>query len=175
MRKYLFLFLLVVGALTAAAKDIREYVVTTVPQMSCQNCEKRIKGNMRFEKGVKNVVTDLANQRVTVTYDAEKTDEKKLEEAFGKLNYKVTKIDDCDDSANCPNQKSECSGNHSNCKGDKKDCCKDKQDSNKKDCCKDKKDCDKKDCCKNKNASDKKDCCSSEIKNVGIGYGDKKK
>ncbi len=151
MRKYLLLFLLAIGAMTAAAKEIREYVVTTVPQMSCQNCEKRIKGNLRFEKGVKKVETDLKNQRVTVTYDAKKTDEQKLEEAFSKLNYKVTKIEDCDDSSNSPLQKSNCPGNHDDCKGDKKDCCKNKKD------------------------SDKKNCCTSETTNVAIGYSDKKK
>ncbi|MDE5714149.1 MAG: heavy-metal-associated domain-containing protein [Muribaculaceae bacterium] len=125
MKKYLLLFLLAFVAMTAAAKNIREYVVTTTPQMSCQNCEKRIKGNLRFEKGVKKVDTDLKNQRVTVTYDADKTDEKKLEEAFGKLNYKVIKIEECDDSANT-SDKATCTGSHTGCSGEKKECCKEK-------------------------------------------------
>ena len=74
------------------AKELKEFVVTTDPQMVCHNCEAKIKGNMRFEKGVKKVETDLDNQIVTITYDAEKTDEKKLAEAFRKLKYDVRKV-----------------------------------------------------------------------------------
>ena len=83
-----------IGTMTLYAKDIKEYVVTTNPQMSCQNCENKIKGNLRFEKGVKKVETNLKEQTVTVTYDADKTDEAKLAEAFGKLNYQVRKVGD---------------------------------------------------------------------------------
>lgn len=46
---------------------------TTSPQMHCENCENKIKGNLRFEKGVKKIVTDIDSQTVTVTYDADKT------------------------------------------------------------------------------------------------------
>ena len=123
MRKSIIISLLALGALTAAAKEIKEYVVTTTPQMSCQNCENRIKGNLRFEKGVKKIETDLQNQRVTVTYDADKTDETKLEEAFGKINYKVTKIEDCDDSQNCPDSKKTCTEPQSGCTEQKGSCC----------------------------------------------------
>ncbi|MDE6096874.1 MAG: heavy-metal-associated domain-containing protein [Muribaculaceae bacterium] len=132
MKKYLLLFLLASVAILANAKDIREYVVTTVPQMSCQNCENRIKGNLRFEKGVKKIETDLKNQKVTVTYDADKTDEKKLEEAFGKLNYKVIKIDDCDDSAGCGNEKAGCASHAAKCSEKNGNCCSTKEVSEKK-------------------------------------------
>lgn len=135
MRKILFLLLIALGSVATYAKDIKEYVVTTTPQMSCQNCEKKIKGNLRFEKGVKKVETDLENQKVTVTYDAEKTNEKQLEEAFGKLNYKVTKVNNCDKAANgkheCTGEhkdgKHECTGDHKDGKEHKGDCCKDKK------------------------------------------------
>ena len=88
-KKILTLLLLVVATLSVSAKDIREYVVTTFPQMTCQNCENKIKKNLRFEKGVTNIKTDLANQLVTVSYDAEKTNEANIEAAFSKLQYKV--------------------------------------------------------------------------------------
>ena len=45
----------VVALLSVAAvlaKDIR-VVVFKVSQMHCENCEKKVKNNMRFEKGVK--------------------------------------------------------------------------------------------------------------------------
>ena len=58
-KKILTLLLLVVATLSVSAKDLREYVVTTFPQMTCQNC------------------------------DAEKTNEANIEAAFSKLQYKV--------------------------------------------------------------------------------------
>ena len=60
-------------AITAMAKTIKTTVFTTSPQMHCENCENKIKGNLRFEKGVKKIVTDIDSQTVTVTYDADKT------------------------------------------------------------------------------------------------------
>ena len=41
-------------SMSLSAKDIKTVVVTTQPQMHCENCEKKIKGNLRFEKGIKN-------------------------------------------------------------------------------------------------------------------------
>ena len=43
--------LLCVVAMIAAAKDFKTVVFTTTPQMHCQSCEAKIKGNLRFEKG----------------------------------------------------------------------------------------------------------------------------
>ena len=40
-------------AIVGLAKDIKTVVVTTQPQMHCSGCENKIKGNLRFEKGVK--------------------------------------------------------------------------------------------------------------------------
>ena len=37
-------------AITAMAKTIKTTVFTTSPQMHCENCENKIKGNLRFEK-----------------------------------------------------------------------------------------------------------------------------
>ena len=56
-------------AITAMAKTIKTTVFTTSPQMHCENCENKIKGNLRFEKGVKKIVTDIDSQTVTVTGD----------------------------------------------------------------------------------------------------------
>lgn len=65
----------VVALLSVAAvlaKDIR-VVVFKVSQMHCENCEKKVKNNMRFEKGVKELSTELKNKTVSITYDTEKT------------------------------------------------------------------------------------------------------
>lgn len=89
MKKLISLILLASAILPISAKDIKEFVVTTQPPMSCHNCEEKIKKNLRFEKGVTNITTDLKNQKVVVTYDADKTNEKNLVKAFGKLKYDV--------------------------------------------------------------------------------------
>ena len=75
------------------AKDIQELVVTTTPPMSCQNCENKIKKNLRFEKGIKDIETNIPDQRVTIEYDADKTNPENIEAAFKKIGYKVEVID----------------------------------------------------------------------------------
>lgn len=99
MKKKLTLALLCIASLTGYAKEIRQFIVTTNPKMVCENCEKKIKGNLRFEKGVKKIETDLERQIVTVTYDADQTSEEKLKAAFGKLKYQVRKISDKENSS----------------------------------------------------------------------------
>ena len=44
-------FMLVVAGNTFAKTSADTLVVTTQPQMHCQNCEKKIKSNIRFVKG----------------------------------------------------------------------------------------------------------------------------
>ena len=68
------------------AKDIR-VVVFKVSQMHCEKCEKKVKDNMRFEKGLKDISTEV------------KTNVKKLQAGFNKFSYeaefvKETKKDD---------------------------------------------------------------------------------
>lgn len=80
------------------AKDIR-VVVFNVSQMHCEKCEKKVKDNMRFEKGLKDIATEVKTKTVTITYDAEKTNVKNLQAGFKKFNYeakfvKETKKDD---------------------------------------------------------------------------------
>lgn len=70
------------------AKDIR-VVVFKVSQMHCEKCEKKVKDNMRFEKGLKDVSTEVKTKTVTITYDAEKTNVKKLQAGFNKFNYEA--------------------------------------------------------------------------------------
>ncbi|MCS2583038.1 heavy-metal-associated domain-containing protein [Bacteroides sp. BFG-551] len=91
----------VVALLSVAAvlaKDIR-VVVFKVSRMHCEKCEKKVKDNMRFEKGLKDIATEVKTKLVTITYDAEKTNVKNLQAGFNKFNYeaefvKETKKDD---------------------------------------------------------------------------------
>jgi len=93
MRKIFIAVALVAAAAATDAKDIRTVTVTTEPQMHCANCEKKIKGFFRFEKGIKKIETNVPEQRVTLTYDADKTSEQALLDAFSKIDYRVTKVD----------------------------------------------------------------------------------
>ncbi len=68
------------------AKDFRT-VVFKVEQMECPNCERKVKNNIKYEKGLKEFSTDVKSQTVTITYDAKKTDVKKLQAGFKKFKY----------------------------------------------------------------------------------------
>ena len=85
--KKLLTFLILTAVTSLSAKDIKTLVVETQPQMHCENCEKKIKGNLRFEKGVKRIDTSLKTKQVTITYDAEKTTPEQLIKALKKIGY----------------------------------------------------------------------------------------
>lgn len=77
-----------VSVTAVMAKDIRT-AVFKVSQMVCENCEWKVKNNIRFEKGVREFSTDLDAKTVSITYDAEKTNVEKLKAGFRKFNYKA--------------------------------------------------------------------------------------
>ena len=112
MRILFIIYSLSIAAIFASAKDIQTLVVTTSPQMHCENCEAKIKGNLRFEKGIKKIVTDREKQSVTIEYDADKTTPENLIAGFKKIGYDATLLSD-------KNAKPRCKDN------DKKDCRKD--------------------------------------------------
>ena len=56
MKKVLFLFVFLFSVLGAAAKNLQQ-VVFKVEQMTCVNCEAKVKRNIPYEKGVKVTVT----------------------------------------------------------------------------------------------------------------------
>ena len=92
MKKVLVIGAMMLTAVVGLAKDIKTVVVTTQPQMHCGSCENKIKGNLRFEKGVKTIDCNIPEQRVTITYDAEKTNAENIIQSFGKFGYKATEV-----------------------------------------------------------------------------------
>ena len=62
--------------------------------MHCENCENKIKNNLRFEKGVKEITTSVDNQTVTVKYDADKTTPDKIQQGFKKFGYEARQLKD---------------------------------------------------------------------------------
>ena len=76
----------------AKPQNIKTVVFTTNPEMHCEGCENKIKGNLRFEKGVKNIITDLKTKTVTIEYDADKTNVQNLINGFKKIKYEAKEV-----------------------------------------------------------------------------------
>ena len=92
--KQILLVILSALMLMGAGKDLRVLVMTPTPQMHCENCENKIKKNLRFEKGVVKIETSVADQTVAVTYDPSKTDVKKLQAAMKQIGYDTKVVSD---------------------------------------------------------------------------------
>ena len=67
--------------------EIKE--VTFVVEFDCENCAKKIRENVSFEKGVKDLKVTLEDRTVALKYDAAKTSENTLKEAIEELGYPV--------------------------------------------------------------------------------------
>lgn len=78
---------------TADAKPNKQKVVLYV-YLHCQDCCDKIMKNIPFDKelknGVKDIVFDMEEQTVTVTYDANKIDVPALQKAFAKIGKPAT-------------------------------------------------------------------------------------
>lgn len=146
MKRHFLLLTLALCAITSFAKDIKTIIVTTNPQMHCEACENKIKSNMRFEKGIKAIETDISRQEVTLTYDADKTTPEKLMKGFEKIGYTATVKTGCDKKQTCCEKaQADCSKQQANCEK-KQNCCEKAQTGCKQDC----KNCSKTECCKKK-------------------------
>lgn len=84
-------FMLVLSGNTFANTKADTLVVTTNPQMHCENCEKKIKSNIRFVKGTKKIDTSVKEQKVTIIYDSKKATYKDFVAAFKKIGYEIKK------------------------------------------------------------------------------------
>ena len=78
---------------TAEAKPNKQKVVLYV-HLHCEDCCNKILKNIPFDKELKNGVKDLLfnmeEQTVTVTYDANKTDVPTIQKAFAKIGKPAT-------------------------------------------------------------------------------------
>lgn len=127
MRIKLLIATLLLSVSTLCAKDLKTVIFTPNPPMSCQNCENKIKGNLRFEKGVKDIQTNLETQEITVTYDADKTSVDNLAVALDKIGYKTTTAD-CENTGDkpCDKQSKKCckaTEKEQKCETSASDCC----------------------------------------------------
>jgi copper chaperone CopZ len=101
MRKLLLIMALAVATVCSAqtdkqekgkSKELQTVVLTTNPEMHCDNCEKKIKDNIRFEKGIKSIDTNLEKKTVTIKYDADKTSVDAIIEGFKKIKYEAKEV-----------------------------------------------------------------------------------
>lgn len=86
------LFVAFALATVCFGKDIKTVVLKTQPEMHCANCEKKIKDNIRFEKGIKFIKTDLDSKTITIEYDAEKTNVDNIIKGFKKIKYEASEV-----------------------------------------------------------------------------------
>ena len=169
MKKIMTVTAMLVFAISMFAKDIKTVVFTTLPQMHCENCENKIKGNLRFEKGIKQITTSVPDQKVTIEYDADKTTPENIAKGFAKIGYKATVVTG-------EAKKKGCSGCSKKADATKGSCCK-KNGEKKEGCggCSKKAEAVKGNCCK-KDGEKKAGSCSekAEVKKEGCGGCSKK-
>ncbi|MCM1519188.1 MAG: heavy-metal-associated domain-containing protein [Lachnoclostridium sp.] len=101
---------------------------TLTPPPTCQNCINKIKGNLRFEKGVKDIDVNLDTKSVSIVYSPKSTDSEKLTKALGKIGYTAAPYSA---KAACKKADAGCSAcpgkAEKACQGASKSCCKDKK------------------------------------------------
>ena len=84
--RLLVIAIFLISSLAMWAGDKVTEVFTLDHQMSAM-CEKKIKENLRFEKGVSKIDVSLKSNTITVTFDKDKTDNEKILEGFKKIGF----------------------------------------------------------------------------------------
>jgi len=64
-----------------------EAQVVFLVNMHCHACEQKVKKNIPYDRGVRNLTTDLENQLVSITYRTNRTDKDKLKKSIEKLGF----------------------------------------------------------------------------------------
>lgn len=93
MKRHIIMMALAIASVaTAQAKNETDTLnITTTPQMHCEGCENKIKREIRFVKGVKDIKTSVEEQRVTIIYNKAKATYEDFVKAFGKIGYTISR------------------------------------------------------------------------------------
>ncbi|MBP3550628.1 MAG: cation transporter [Alistipes sp.] len=86
---------MVAGVATAAPKQKAEKKIATVvftTDLDCHHCAQKIRDNISYEKGIKDVQVDVPTKTVTVKFDEAKNSVELLTKAFESIKVKVLKI-----------------------------------------------------------------------------------
>ena len=84
-RVVIFILMLTLSIGIASAKADKQ-TVTFYVDLHCQGCIDKIYKTIAYEPGVKDLQCNLKSKTVVVTYDANKTDVEKLQQAFEAIN-----------------------------------------------------------------------------------------
>ena len=181
MKKIMTVTAMLVFAISMFAKDIKTVVFTTLPQMHCENCENKIKGNLRFEKGIKQITTSVPDQKVTIEYDADKTTPENIAKGFAKIGYEATVVTGEAKKKGCSGCSKKADATKGSCckkNGEKKaGSCSEKAEVKKEGCggCSKKAEATKGNCCKKNGEKKEGNCCKkAEVKKEGCGGCSKK-
>lgn len=74
------------------AKPVVKKVVYCT-DLDCENCAKKIRENVSFEKGVKDLSVDVPTKTVEIQFDLNKTDTLQLKKAINKLGYEAKVVE----------------------------------------------------------------------------------
>ena len=92
-------------------KDSKDSEVTLGVAMDCGNCAEKVKKQLAYTKGVKDVKPDLEKQEVVVKYRNDKTDTNKLIASLAEIGY-TAKVVDKNCKKDCANKKDSCCSGH---------------------------------------------------------------
>lgn len=67
--------------------------VTFVTSLDCEHCATKIRENVSFEKGVRDLTVDVPEKTVTIVYNPAKTDTLKLGNSIRSLGYSAKVVD----------------------------------------------------------------------------------
>ena len=63
-----------------------------VPAISCDHCKHTVESTLKQFDGVQEAIVDIANKRVALSYDPDKVELSKLEEALSEEGYDVANV-----------------------------------------------------------------------------------
>ena len=92
MKRFLTILIMATAFLCMSAKDLQTLEFSITPRITCKNCVAKIKNQLKFEKGIKSIDVSIENQKISLKFDAEKTNPDVLATSLAKIGYKATII-----------------------------------------------------------------------------------
>ena len=84
-----------VGSVVAAPKaEKKSATVVFTTDLDCHHCAQKVMNTIPYEKGIKDVQTDVKTKTVTVKYDEAKNSIESLTKAFESIKVKVFKAEE---------------------------------------------------------------------------------
>jgi len=86
---------LVLAGLSGEAKVVKPVLKKVVycTDLDCEDCAKKIRENVSFEKGVKDLSVDVPTRQVAIAFDSAKTDTLTLRKSLNKLGYSARVVE----------------------------------------------------------------------------------